>query len=105
MAEYLIQDSTLTSIANAIREKTGSTDAIATTEFAEAIIGIQSGGGVQLEGDFLKYVVYQLDDGNKEIKIYGILWSNLYTDTKKYDVTIPSSFGEYKVVIASEGVV
>ena len=37
MAEYLIQDTTLTSIANAIREKTGSTGTIKPVEFSEQI--------------------------------------------------------------------
>lgn len=45
MAEYLIKGSTLTEIADAIRAKTGSVDALATTNFATAISGIQSGGG------------------------------------------------------------
>lgn len=65
----------------------------------------EGGGGVQLEGDFLKYVVYQLDDENKEIVVYGILWTQLYADTGSYDISIPSSFGAYQVVIASEGIV
>lgn len=45
MAEYLIKDTTLTEIADAIRAKTGLVDALATTNFATAISGIQSGGG------------------------------------------------------------
>ena len=43
MAEYLIQDSTLTSIADAIRSKTGTTDPIPTTDMASTIEGIASG--------------------------------------------------------------
>ena len=44
MAEYLIQDSTLTEIADAIREKTGSTSSIRTENMASMIRGISSGG-------------------------------------------------------------
>lgn len=70
------------------------------------VVGTFKGGGgsLELEGDFLKYVAYQLDDENKEIIIYAILWTQLYADTGSYDVNIPSTFGAYQVVIASEGV-
>ena len=43
MAEYLIQDSTLTAIADAIRSKTGTMDPIPTTDMASTIEGIASG--------------------------------------------------------------
>ena len=45
MAEYLIQDTTLTGIADAIREKTGGTDPVAVSDMAAQIEGIQAGGG------------------------------------------------------------
>lgn len=45
MAEYLIQDTTLTGIADAIRSKTGSTDAIKVSDMAGQIEGITTGGG------------------------------------------------------------
>ena len=45
MAEYLIQDTTLTGIAEAIREKTGGTDPVAVSDMAAQIGGIQAGGG------------------------------------------------------------
>ena len=46
MAEYLTQDVDLQTIANAIREKAGTSDALAfPAGFAEAIAAIQSGGG------------------------------------------------------------
>lgn len=47
MAEYLIQDTTLTAIANAIREKSGNNDSIAVSEFASMILGI--GGSLMLD--------------------------------------------------------
>lgn len=44
MANYVIQDTTLTNIANAIREKSGSEDAYKPNEMAEAIAAIEGGG-------------------------------------------------------------
>jgi hypothetical protein len=45
MSEYLIQDTTLTGIADAVREKKGSTDLIPVTSLAEEIKNLPSGGG------------------------------------------------------------
>lgn len=49
MAEYLIQDTTLTSIADAIRGKTGGTDPVAVSDMAAQIEGIQAGGGGDID--------------------------------------------------------
>ena len=43
MSEYLIQDTTLTAIANAIREKTGGTDQMTPEQMATEIFSIKSG--------------------------------------------------------------
>ena len=45
MSEYLIQDTTLTDIADAIREKTGKTDTMTPLEMPGEIAAIQTGGG------------------------------------------------------------
>lgn len=45
MAEYLIQDTTLTGIADAIRGKTGGTVPVPVSDMAAQIEGIQAGGG------------------------------------------------------------
>lgn len=45
MSEYLIQGATLTAIADAIREKEGTTDAIPAADMAARIEAIESGGG------------------------------------------------------------
>ena len=45
MANYLIQDSTLTGIANAIRSKTGSSNPILVEDMADEISSISGGGG------------------------------------------------------------
>ena len=44
MAEYLIQDTTLTAIADAIRAKTGGTERIPPENMPAVIEGIESGG-------------------------------------------------------------
>ena len=44
MARYSVEDTTLTNIADAIREKTGESGAILVNEMAEKISGISSGG-------------------------------------------------------------
>lgn len=44
MAKYVIEDTTLTGIANAIRAKTGSTDPIPVTDMASQIAAITGGG-------------------------------------------------------------
>ena len=45
MADYLIKDTTLTNIADAIRAKKSSTDTYTPAEMATAISSIQTGGG------------------------------------------------------------
>lgn len=45
MASYVIQDTTLTDIADAIREKDGGTDPILTENMASRILAIPTGGG------------------------------------------------------------
>lgn len=47
MAEYLIQDTTLAAIAEAVREKEGSSDAIRVSELAGRIAAISTGVEVQ----------------------------------------------------------
>lgn len=46
MAQYLIQDTTLTGIADAIRSKTGNASSIATQDMAAAILALDAGSGV-----------------------------------------------------------
>lgn len=45
MAEYIVQDTTLIAIADAVRAKKGTTEPIALTDLAAEIESIQSGGG------------------------------------------------------------
>lgn len=46
MADYIIQDTTLTAIADAIREKAGGTAALTPAAMVTAIEGIETGGGL-----------------------------------------------------------
>ena len=48
MAEYLIQDTTLLAIADAIREKEGSTGSILVSDFAARIRALSGGSGGEL---------------------------------------------------------
>lgn len=50
MAKYVIEDTTLTSIADAIRTKTGTTDTYTPTDMATAIEGIEVGSKNTLAG-------------------------------------------------------
>lgn len=60
MAEYLIQDSTLAAIADAIRKKTGKTDTIQVSKYAVAIQDISV-------GDNDTYIKYTIDENTGEI--------------------------------------
>lgn len=51
MADYLIKDTTLTNIADAIRAKKSSTDTYTPAEMATAIASIETGGGELTEED------------------------------------------------------
>ena len=51
--DYLIEDSVLSSIADAVRAKAGTSEAFAVTDLASAISNIPSGGG---DEDWINYV-------------------------------------------------
>ena len=64
MSKYVIDDSTLTSIAEAIRGKTGSTDPIAVTDMAAQIASITGGGSadeVILEEQSVVFIKSDID--------------------------------------------
>lgn len=79
MADYLIKDTTLTNIADAIRQKKSSTDTYTPAEMATAISSIETGGGELTEEDLtftgdLSYFNYY-GRMSKLIKKYGSLMS------------------------------
>ena len=50
MAKVLVQEESLVTVADAIREKTGTTDALSfPTGFVDAVAAIQAGGGAKIE--------------------------------------------------------
>lgn len=54
MAKKVVEETSLTSIANAIREKTGASDALVfPMGMVEAIAGIETGGGAELDGFYI----------------------------------------------------
>ena len=65
MADYIIQDSTLTAIADAVRGKTGDVNVMTPMEMVSAIEGISTGGGGSSGGE------EWIGDGNTH------LWINL----------------------------
>ena len=69
MSKYVIDSSTLTSIADAVRAKTGSTDPIKVSDIPTAISNISGGGseGIVISGD----CSFLFSDFNKFIKNYG----------------------------------
>ena len=80
MADYLIKDTTLTNIADAIRAKKSSTDTYTPAEMATAISSIETGGGggptaedLTFTGDLTKFNYY--GRMSKLIKKYGSLMS------------------------------
>ena len=54
MTTYAIKDTTLTSIGNAIRAKTGSTDLLTPADMVTEISSIASGGG-EIPSEYLTY--------------------------------------------------
>ena len=80
MADYLIKDTTLTNIADAIRAKKSSTDTYTPAEMATAISSIETGGGGGLTAEDLTFtgdLSYFNYYGrmSKLIKKYGSLMS------------------------------
>lgn len=91
MSNYIIQGETLTSIADAIRSKTGSTDAISVGDMASSIEGIESGSAVSNTGSFTldtdftlgqtTDTLYSIEHGLKCVPDFFVLWSNVMSDS------------------------
>lgn len=70
---YRILGSTLSSIAEAVRNKTGRNDPMYPTEFAEAINSITGGGGSSAD---VRYVTFMSEDGTEELCKRAVLPGN-----------------------------
>lgn len=68
MADYIIQDTTLTAIADAIREKIGETAALTPATMATAIAGIETGGA---SSDIEAQWIAVIEGGGEVTKIPG----------------------------------
>lgn len=95
MANVLVQDTSLTAIANAIREKNGSTDTYKPAEMATAIQGIQAGGGKlkYLKIQFYNKYLQPFTNENlpKDGTMGSIVWGRTYSQSSganKSGVTI-----------------
>lgn len=56
MSKYSINDTTLSAISNAIKEKEGTSEAIAVSDFANRIVNLPS-GGPEIKTDFITYFI------------------------------------------------
>ena len=94
MAEYIVQDTTLTAIADAVRVKKGTTEPIALTDLATEIESIQSGGGesklaliVGLQSEDNPYDITASDlEGVTEIKSHAF-----YVATGLRSIELPTT--------------
>jgi hypothetical protein len=98
--EYLIWGSTLKAIGNAIREKTGKTDAISPNDMPGEIRGITGGGGGSGgSSDDVRYVTFMSYDGTVE---YGKIPVAVGYDcpNPKFDTPKRESTAQYKYTFA-----
>ena len=119
MAEYLIQDTTLTEIADAIRGKTGGTDGLTLDEMATAISGINTGsiakfttGTLTLESDFVLGTTtsgfYTINHNLGEIPDIFYISCNIVSNTHInfaifFNVDQDAKTGNYFMSIQGEG--
>ena len=116
MANVLVQESSLINIADAIREKNGSTDLYKPSEMAEAIKNINIGGGFELKGTYaVKKTGYYNNAGVIDQAIFTPSYKNgiivLVTDSADADWTdnlhgtgrIMVIYTEDKYILHSDG--
>lgn len=70
------------------------------------IVGQATGGGGGFNGDDpdLKYYVYKINDSERLVIIYAILWDLVHEDSKDFNFIIPNVLGGYNVVLYTTGV-
>lgn len=93
MSRVVINDEILTAIANAIREKKGTTNGILATNFASEIASIESGGsGGNRLNEYLQGIVTELTQEDLA-GISTITAYKFYGDTNLASVDIPNTVG------------
>lgn len=88
-----VLDSTLTAIADAIREKAGTTDPIAFDAMAAAIAAIEAGGSIEVE-----YGTFTLSE---EVAKHTVTFGN--THSSPYDLLICMNLSDNSTSIGSVG--
>ena len=92
MAEYTIQDTTLTAIGDAIRAKTGSTELITPENMPTEIEGMESGGGASTAED-VSYINTQLPNVKNVKTALDELVPNSHTHDNKSILDLISAVG------------
>jgi hypothetical protein len=111
MAKYVIEDTTLTNTANAIRKKTGKTHTITPSNFATEIASIETGGGGSTVTKGIIINEFNSDGYATDVSVVGMTeipnyYFGTYTDTdytnalNKYlkEINLPSNLtriGDY----------
>ena len=90
MSEYLIQDTTLTGIADAIRGKTGGTEPVAVSDMAAQIEGIQAGGG-----DIDALIERSITEISSNVTSIGTYAFSDCTQLTAADFPVATSIGDY----------
>lgn len=94
MSKYVIDGSTLTSIGNAIREKTGGTESIPVTDLATSIASIEAGKEIKIERiTFTGMSNHILKMGNDFINIFDYI--NSIDDIISLSVRIDTDYTNY----------
>lgn len=103
MADYLIQDSTLTDIADAIRAKDGSSAPILTEDMADAIAAIPSGGSdpweliVDYTSDAAATVVEAtIPIGKQDRNVYRVVITVEFSDAEYPYLGVNGAYGSYE---------
>lgn len=104
MAEYLVTDSDMTKVADAIRSKGGTTDPLSFPDGMAAMINsIQSGGG-GVDISFINAVNNSSCDGRMILLGPGVTLECDFTSTKEYTfelsnpISINELFNEFNII-------
>ena len=65
-------------------------------------VDVAGSGGVNLSDGPFKHFAFNINESEKTITLYKIMWDRLYEDNGSYDVTIPDLIEGYSVIICCE---